>query len=193
MVRQRGSRVAVAPPVEFSQHGPGVSIVVMRGEHDLSTRDDVQEALTRACVREAVLVDLGRCSLLDSSCIGVLVSAYESQRARDGRLALVLPAEGSVNRTLQLTGVDRIIPSHLTREACLEAFLSDGHVMQIRDLRERIDAPACYRAFCACGWRGEARSGSRGERLARREGHTHIDTQRRARARFRPGSRTDSP
>jgi anti-anti-sigma factor len=111
---------AAAPAVEFSQHVPGVSIVVLRGEHDLNQRADVQEALTRACIHEAVLVDLSQCTFIDSTIIGALIFAYQAQDKRGWCLGLIAPpATSIVSRCLHLAALDTTMPVYETRSAAL--------------------------------------------------------------------------
>jgi hypothetical protein len=63
------------------------------------------------------------------------------------------------------------------------------HLVKIRDLRLRVDAPEMYAAHCSCGWRGDEHRGHVGERLARREGREHAEKERLARYAPRPGAR----
>jgi hypothetical protein len=63
------------------------------------------------------------------------------------------------------------------------------HVVRIRDLRSRVDAPESYSAHCSCGWKGDEHPGQPGERLARREGREHTERERLARYAPRPGAR----
>jgi hypothetical protein len=63
------------------------------------------------------------------------------------------------------------------------------HLVKIRDLRLRVDAPEMYAAHCSCGWRGDEHRGHAGERLARREGREHAEAERLARFAPRPGAR----
>jgi hypothetical protein len=63
------------------------------------------------------------------------------------------------------------------------------HVVRIRDLRSRVDAPESYAAHCSCGWKGDEHAGQAGERLARREGRGHTESERLALYAPRPGAR----
>jgi hypothetical protein len=63
------------------------------------------------------------------------------------------------------------------------------HLVKIRDLRLRVDAPEMYAAHCSCGWKGDEHRGHAGERLARREGRDHAESERLARFAPRPGAR----
>jgi anti-anti-sigma factor len=166
---------SIAPRVELIQHAPGISVVVLRGEQDLRTRGDVDEALTRACIHEAVVVDLSECTFIYSTVVNMLESAYRAQRGRGWRLVLALGSEArDVGRTLQLSALSAGIPRFETREAAVAGVVAARHVIEVARLQPGVgDAPA-YRAACACGWQGDAHGGSHGRRLARREGASHV-------------------
>jgi hypothetical protein len=69
----------------------------------------------------------------------------------------------------------------------LERPAPQEHRLRIRDLRLRFGAPEMYGAQCTCGWTGQEHRGSTGERLARRDGRRHEETERAARHPARPG------
>jgi anti-anti-sigma factor len=64
--------------LEVENHAPNVAIVAVRGEHDLTTKPALAEALARASDHLNVLVDLSECPFMDSSLIGALVEASSS-------------------------------------------------------------------------------------------------------------------
>ena len=108
---RRAIEVESNPPDE-----PGFAARVrLVGEHDLATREAVRVAL--ASVGGNVLVDLTACPFIDSTMIGVLLESA-SARTRDGqRLELVFPPGGRIWRTLDITGVPRLVPVRLTDSA----------------------------------------------------------------------------
>jgi anti-sigma B factor antagonist len=93
-------------------------VVVLRGEHDLSTAPEV-----RAHVEEAVaaggdlIVDLTETAFIDSSILGVLVAGYRSIGAAsaDRRFAVVAVPGSSVTRLFDLVSVTEVIPIYATR------------------------------------------------------------------------------
>jgi anti-anti-sigma factor len=113
-----------APPtvaVEFEP--PGVAIVTLRGEHDLSSRPLLVDALSEASARPNVLVDLGGCAFIDSCIAHALLVADTGLRERDGRLVLVIPPEAwAVQRVAELTPLAVTMPIHETRSAGIAAF-----------------------------------------------------------------------
>lgn len=85
---------------------PGVVQVVLGGEHDLATADHLRQTLAELLERcSKLVVDLRETQFVDSSTIGVLVSA--SRRAKEsGRgFNVVLATTPLVERVLEITGV----------------------------------------------------------------------------------------
>ncbi len=97
-------------------------VVVLRGEHDLSTAPDV-----RAHVEEAagaggdVIVDLSEASFIDSSILGVLVAGYRSVTTGSRRFAVVAVPGSSVTRLFDLVSVSDVIPIHPTMADAVSA------------------------------------------------------------------------
>ena len=100
----------------------GIRVLVLRGEHDLSTAPDV-----RVHVEEAVgsggdvIVDLSDAGFIDSSILGVLVAGYRSTTtaAPARRFAVVAVPGSSVTRLFDLVSVSDVIPVYPTLEAAL--------------------------------------------------------------------------
>ena len=89
------------------------------GEHDLATSEELLQTLEP--LDGNVLVDLTACEFIDSTVIAVLL-ASASARTRDRqRLELVFPPGGRIWRTLDITGVPRLVPVRLTDSADEEA------------------------------------------------------------------------
>ena len=76
-------------------------LVVMAGEHDLSTAAAVAEAFQRGEPGTATIVDLTDATFIDSSVIAALAAAAE----RCGTLLLVVPHTSTVRRTLEICGI----------------------------------------------------------------------------------------
>ena len=87
-----------------------IAVVRPAGELDIAAADGLRDALARACRSEAdrVVVDLGGVTFVDSSVIGVLV-ATAKQLQRAGCHLLIVNATSRPMRTLQLTGVPRVV------------------------------------------------------------------------------------
>ena len=86
--------------------------VVLVGEVDLTLAGEWQKAL--AILAEAqprdVTVDLSAATFIDSSALGSLIRLHREIAARGGRTVLT-GASGAVARTLQLSGLDSVIPT----------------------------------------------------------------------------------
>lgn len=109
--------------------GAGV-VVALRGDHDLSTKPRVVEALSRLR-RESpavVVIDLRQCSFVDSTIIAVILAAGGSDTPREPRVSVVLPDDASyVCRALSVIGLRDLLPVHLSIEAALEAGSHDSN------------------------------------------------------------------
>ena len=76
-VRPHGER-STRGRIAVEHHAPGLAIVVMRGEHDISTRPAVAAALARASRHSDVIVDLS----------GVVLMAMQLHSAEGGLVVL---------------------------------------------------------------------------------------------------------
>ena len=84
------------------------SVVSASGELDLSNVDELSNVIDVELERHPQLaIDLSDVSFVDSSVLGVLVSALERARHRDGDVVLV-GASGSPLRVFEITGLDRV-------------------------------------------------------------------------------------
>jgi len=110
--------------VEVEHPAPGLAVVNVTGEHDVSTAPELTQALDEAAAYSNVLVDLSECSFMDSSVIQALLTTAQSLEARGEQLALVIPAEqGVVARVAHMTRLSEIIciyPSRGTGLASLQ-------------------------------------------------------------------------
>jgi anti-sigma B factor antagonist len=103
-------------------------VVVLGGEHDMSTADDVERAIRAAEARDPALIaiDLEPCDFIDSTVVRTLLYARERALADGRRLALLVPAGGSiVARTLELSGLAEVLSIYPTLSDALRAG-SDG-------------------------------------------------------------------
>ena len=110
-----------ADRVEVALHSDTTAVVSLIGEHDLSLGDALRGALENAAEqRSCVLVDLSRCTLLDSTGIAVLLDAHNRVRAAQGRFALVIaPGQGAVARVAELIRLGDLVPISQSREDAL--------------------------------------------------------------------------
>jgi anti-sigma B factor antagonist len=183
MARQDSQPTAPAVEVEFRQ--PGTALIKLRGEHDLSNKQGLTEALATASAQRNVLVDLSECTFMDSTVIAAFFRAREQLKERGGRLEVFIPeAATTIERIAKITGLGSILPIHETQHAAVASFQPREHAITVRDLRARFGDPEAFRAECSCGWQGGTRGDPRmAGRHARRDGAVHIDEQHFARTR----------
>ena len=111
------------PTTEIEIHSPTACIVTLRGEHDAASSEAITLAVTLARSYTNVLVDLGSCSFVDSTVIGVLLAAAKRAREHGGALELVVPVEMTpVRRTLEIANVQGRLPFHATRADGIATF-----------------------------------------------------------------------
>ena len=97
-------------------------VVTLRGDHDLSTKAGVTDALRRLNRERRVVIDLRQCTFVDSTIIGAILAACRGDSARDPHVSVVMPGDTSyVYRALSVIGLSDLVPAHLSIEAALEA------------------------------------------------------------------------
>jgi anti-sigma B factor antagonist len=113
--------VAQHGTIEVEVHSATVSIVTLRGEHDLDSSAQIRGALAGANGRSNVVVDLSQCSFMDSSVISVLLRASNRLHERGGQLALVIPGDRhqAIRRLFDLMSIDRLMPTYEARAAAI--------------------------------------------------------------------------
>jgi anti-anti-sigma factor len=115
--------VAVQPTITISDDD-GVSVIELRGEHDLATATEVRDALA-AAVAEArpAVVELTLTDFIDSSILGVLLAGLRHARDADLGFVFVVQADdaGAVNKTLAGSGLLAFFPVRGSLPAATEA------------------------------------------------------------------------
>jgi anti-anti-sigma factor len=102
---------------------PRALLISLIGEHDLSTRNLLFDAVARGTELPRMVIDLAECSFLDSSILGVLFSAH----AQCERIAIVLPASDNiVHRTIGVSGVRNVMPVFETLEEAFRSVAEPG-------------------------------------------------------------------
>ncbi|MET7458151.1 STAS domain-containing protein [Streptomyces sp. NPDC005574] len=92
----------------------GVTVLTVHGEIDYQTASPLQNALPPAdgTAGPRIVIDLGQVTFIDSSGINTLITA---QRAVPDKGWLRLAGtQGTVLRTLELVGLDTVIPCYPT-------------------------------------------------------------------------------
>lgn len=111
--------------VEQSDHGE-ITVLALSGELDLGTVPGLRERLLEAVrTHRSVVLDMAELSFLDSTGLGLLVSAVKRLAARQGTLVVAAPSV-PVRRLLEMSGLDAHIRIEESPETALLA-LGDGH------------------------------------------------------------------
>lgn len=95
---------------------PGVATLRLTGEIDLTTVDQLCDAITNEIKRDevaAVLVDLDQVTFLDSTGIAALIRGGQAAD-RQGKRIAVTNAHGPVRRVLDVTGTWNYLTGHDT-------------------------------------------------------------------------------
>jgi anti-anti-sigma factor len=104
--------------VSVSHHGRGVAVVTLRGEHDVSTRAVLAQALQLAAAHSNVVVDLSECSFVDSTVINEFIKSSKSVKAGGERFMLVIPpGQAHVARIARMVRLAEMIELHESKDA----------------------------------------------------------------------------
>jgi len=98
------------PPVSLTIRDDGVLAVVLRGEIDYTNAGPVTEAVGQAVARDrpaAIHVDLHEVTFLDSSGIGVLISAMKAAGGVGAQYRVLRP-NPKVLSQLEITGLTEL-------------------------------------------------------------------------------------
>ena len=102
--------------VEFASSD--TAIVALVGEHDLHSRATLRATLAYAAEGRNVLVDLSRCTFVDSAIISLLLATQRTLQQGDGRCELIIPPEsGYVTRLFEISGIAGLFHVHPSRNA----------------------------------------------------------------------------
>ena len=94
------------PTIEVSSPQPHAALVVLAGEHDLHSADEVQKTFDQSlAVCDHLIVDLSSADFIDSTIIGVLLQTKKNALQRDRKFNVVLGIAPIVDRILEVTGV----------------------------------------------------------------------------------------
>ena len=105
-------------PVDAATH-----VVAVRGEVDLFTAPEFKQRINGAIEdgRTLVIVDLTATTFIDSSSLGILISAHKRLRSRHaGRLIIACDSQPVLN-TFAITGLDGVLEIQPSRDDALEA------------------------------------------------------------------------
>jgi anti-sigma B factor antagonist len=119
------------------------SLLTLSGDLDLSTLDELSEALARASGCERLLIDLSDATFIDCSVINALLRAAAGARARQAELEIIGTARAAaVRRALEMTGShDRLTALETLAEAQADRPPRLGRGALERELRSPSRTP----------------------------------------------------
>jgi anti-anti-sigma factor len=107
------------------EYAPGVVVIVLRGEHDLSTQPRLQATIDEALsAGMSVVVDLSAVEFIDSAVLSSILHGHKrATNGDDGReqgLAVVAsPGARFVARMLSLVHIDDHVGIHLSQDSAV--------------------------------------------------------------------------
>ncbi len=114
--------------IEATAVDGGWPVIVLSGEHDLSTAPELRARLHEVAGADAVIVDLDQTTFVDSSILGVLVGGLRRARESDVPFGLVLgdDAHPAIRRIFELTGLHDVFPIYASRADALTGLSAQG-------------------------------------------------------------------
>ena len=94
------------PSCELVRPGPHAAVVVLAGEHDVSTVPMLRQVLAPLSLDSGLLVmiDLSRATFIDAAVLTALGGVQQAVTGRGGRFGLLPGTAPAVRRVLELTG-----------------------------------------------------------------------------------------
>lgn len=96
----------------------GGTVVRVDGELDMATTPEFEEVVDDVDAGSRLVIDLSKCTFLDSSAVRVLVSVARDAEETGGTVAVVT-ADPGILRVLEIAAVDRMLPVHATLESAI--------------------------------------------------------------------------
>ena len=105
-----------------SEHDAQTHVIEVEGEVDFYTAPEFKQRLTGVIDsgKTRLVVDLSNATFIDSTTLGVLVGSAKRLRPEGGALAVVCTAP-SIRKNFEITGLDRVLAVHSTRDDALSA------------------------------------------------------------------------
>jgi anti-anti-sigma factor len=122
---RRGRQTAPLASIARSEH-EGVRVVEVIGELDISNVNALEDATFDLPNEDlGIVLDLRAASYIDSATLGVLFKLQHSLQRRGQALRVVVAAESSAQRVLELTGFDPAITCENDRDAAIAEIRRD--------------------------------------------------------------------
>jgi anti-sigma B factor antagonist len=112
----------------LERNDPGVAVLTISGEHDLSTAPNLRRRLDGLLEEGAATVlDLSSATFIDSSILSVIL--HGRRRAAEAKIGFAVArpnASDAVDRVLEVTGLRAELPVHARREEAIMAASGNG-------------------------------------------------------------------
>jgi anti-anti-sigma factor len=99
----------------------GVHVVALSGELDLRAAGELEVALAEHGDDARICLDLVDLQFIDSTGLAAVIRAHQALAAGGGALVVVCGGAGSVHRTLETTGLTRLLDVGTDRDAALQS------------------------------------------------------------------------
>ena len=117
-----GSPAFQKAAIEVRWPQPHIALVVLAGEHDLYSGDELRRTFEQTLARcDHLIVDLSAAEFIDSTIIAVLLQTMRSAADLNRRFNVVLGTAPAVERILEVTGVIPLLGVVPTVEGALAA------------------------------------------------------------------------
>ena len=105
------------------EHHGAIPVVAIAGEIDASNAPEIADHLRGALSNrsEALVVDLGGTTYIDSAGLNVLFELSVALQERQQQLHLVIGQPSPIARMVTIVGLDATVRTHPTRAAALDA------------------------------------------------------------------------
>lgn len=103
-------------PIEFEDISTSLRLIKLTGRLDIPGTGEIEGKFTAlaATGKLSIVVDLTGVSFLASIGIRTLISNAKAQQLRGGKMVLFVGENAAVANTLELTGIDTLIPMFKT-------------------------------------------------------------------------------
>jgi anti-anti-sigma factor len=113
------------PTIEVRFPQPHTALVVLRGEHDLSSVDELRRTIDQSfALCDHLIVDLSAVEFIDSTTIRALLETRQRAIELDCTFSIALGDEAIVQRVLEVSGVLPLLNVVPTVEQALDALAS---------------------------------------------------------------------
>ena len=99
-------------PIRYEDLSNDVRRISLSGRLDTVGSEEIAKELASlaASAARGVVVDLSQVTFLSSMGIRALIAAAKARQANGGRMVLLVDGSDTVERTLEATGIDELIP-----------------------------------------------------------------------------------